>query len=115
MKSPSHSFLELGAVGDNDPYVRAEREPQVVVSEDIRGIGHGDHDRSIRDLDGKCLIPAGDTLRQLPDYVLVELGATCPTRALYLLDKDFSDMAAILPWLAAARPQVLSALAGAAV
>ena len=37
--------------------------------------------------------------------VLVELGATCPTRGLYLLDSDYGP-AALAPWLAAARPQV---------
>lgn len=37
--------------------------------------------------------------------VLVELGATCPTRGLYLLDSD-DGPAALESWLAAARPQV---------
>ena len=45
-------------------------------------------------------------------HVLVELGATCPTRALYLIDRDYADPAALAPWLAAARPQVAAALAG---
>lgn len=35
--------------------------------------------------------------------VLVELGATCPTRGLYLLDKAFTDPAVLDPWLAGAR------------
>jgi FMN reductase len=38
--------------------------------------------------------------------VLVELGATCPTRALYLLDSDYADEAALGPWLSAARAQL---------
>lgn len=36
--------------------------------------------------------------------VLVELGAICPTRGLYLLDSAFTDPAALGPWLATARP-----------
>jgi FMN reductase len=38
--------------------------------------------------------------------VLVELGATCPTKGLYLMDTAYEDPAAVEPWLAAARPQV---------
>jgi FMN reductase len=40
--------------------------------------------------------------------VLVELGATCPTRGLYVIDADYSDESAYEPWLAAARPQILA-------
>ncbi len=42
--------------------------------------------------------------------VLVELGATCPTRALYLLDSQAADEGALEPWLTIARPQVLASL-----
>ncbi|MGY1592177.1 NADPH-dependent FMN reductase [Geodermatophilus sp. SYSU D00708] len=38
--------------------------------------------------------------------VLVELGATAPTRGLYLLDKTWDDPAPLDAWLTAARPQV---------
>jgi FMN reductase len=41
--------------------------------------------------------------------VLVELGATCPTKALYLLDTQAGDESALEPWLATARPQVAAA------
>jgi NAD(P)H-dependent FMN reductase/predicted MFS family arabinose efflux permease len=44
--------------------------------------------------------------------VLVELGATCPTKGLYLLDSDYGP-GALAPWLAAARSQVLSSAAAA--
>jgi FMN reductase len=38
--------------------------------------------------------------------VLVELGATCPTQGLYLVDSDWADEAVLGPWLARARPQL---------
>jgi FMN reductase len=38
--------------------------------------------------------------------VLSELGASCPTRALYLLDGDFDDPEALEPWLATWRDRV---------
>ena len=41
--------------------------------------------------------------------VLVELGATAPTRGLYLVEKSWDDPAALDPWLAAAAPQVAAA------
>ncbi len=41
--------------------------------------------------------------------VLVELGATAPTRGLYLLEKSWDDPAALDPWLATAAPQVAAA------
>ena len=41
--------------------------------------------------------------------VLVELGASCPTKALYLLDTQADDESALEPWLATARPQVSAA------
>jgi FMN reductase len=46
--------------------------------------------------------------------VLVELGATCPTRALYLLDSDYDNPAVVEPWLATARPQILAAMGATA-
>jgi FMN reductase len=36
--------------------------------------------------------------------VLVELGASCPTRGLYLLETDYKSEAIIDPWVARARP-----------
>ena len=41
--------------------------------------------------------------------VLVELGATAPTRGLYLVEKSWDDPAALNPWLATAAPQVAAA------
>lgn len=46
--------------------------------------------------------------------VLVELGATCPTRACYVLEQDHLDPAAYGPFLERARPQLAAALAGGA-
>jgi len=40
----------------------------------------------------------------------VELGATCPTRALYLLDSDYENPTVLDAWLQTARPQLLAAL-----
>jgi FMN reductase len=36
--------------------------------------------------------------------VLVELGAACPARGLYLLESDYTSDAVIAPWLERARP-----------
>jgi FMN reductase len=36
--------------------------------------------------------------------VLVEIGASCPARGLYLLETDYTSDAAIDPWVARARP-----------
>jgi FMN reductase len=41
--------------------------------------------------------------------VLVELGATCPTRALYLLDSDYDRSSVLEGWIKAARSQLLAA------
>jgi FMN reductase len=38
--------------------------------------------------------------------VLVELGASCPVRGLYLLETDYTSAAIIDPWLERARPFV---------
>jgi FMN reductase len=43
--------------------------------------------------------------------VLVELGATVPTRGLYLIDRDFANPDTLDPWLARAVPQVRAAAA----
>ena len=43
--------------------------------------------------------------------VLVELGATCPTKGLYLLDSTYDAEGALDPWLDVARSQVLAAVA----
>lgn len=42
--------------------------------------------------------------------VLVEMGATCPTRALYLLDSDWQESPLLEKWLVAAVPQLVAAL-----
>jgi|SRR5579859_5379144 len=36
--------------------------------------------------------------------ILVELGASCPARGLYLLETDYTSQAMIEPWVARARP-----------
>ncbi|MGO8886107.1 MAG: NADPH-dependent FMN reductase [Streptosporangiaceae bacterium] len=43
--------------------------------------------------------------------VLVELGATCPTRGLFLTDSDYAQSPVLDAWLEASRPQ-LTALLG---
>jgi FMN reductase len=45
--------------------------------------------------------------------VLVELGATCPTAGLFLLDSEFADGPALDAWLERALPQVTASRAGA--
>jgi FMN reductase len=42
--------------------------------------------------------------------VLVELGASCPTRGLFLLDSDYADSDELQQWLKHARRQVESSL-----
>lgn len=42
--------------------------------------------------------------------VLVELGATCPTRGLFLLDSDYADSEEMGQWLDQARTQVRGSL-----
>ncbi|MGY1812645.1 NADPH-dependent FMN reductase [Blastococcus sp. SYSU D00820] len=71
------------------------------------------------DLAGVVAVPlmlgAGPGHAHAPDLllkpVLVELGATTPTRGLYLLDRSWDDPAVLDPWLATAAP-VVSALRG---
>jgi len=41
--------------------------------------------------------------------VLVELGATCPTRGLFLLDSEYAASETLEEWLELARPQVAAA------
>jgi FMN reductase len=41
--------------------------------------------------------------------VLVELGATCPTRGLYVLDSEYSDGVKMDEWLTIAAPQIQAA------
>jgi FMN reductase len=70
------------------------------------------------DLAGVVAVPlmlgAGPAHAMAPDLllkpVLVELGATTPTRGLYLLDKAWDSPGALDDWLAAAGPQVTAAL-----
>jgi FMN reductase len=44
--------------------------------------------------------------------VLVELGATCPTRGLFLLESEYAGGPTLDAWLEHARPQVLASLNG---
>lgn len=70
-------------------------------------------------LDGVVAIPlmlgAGPGHALAPEVflkpVLAELGATLPTRALYVLDSAYDDPAAFEPWLAVSRDRVAAALA----
>ena len=69
------------------------------------------------DLAGVVAVPlmlgAGPGHAMAPDLllkpVLVELGATTPTRGLYLLDRSWDSPGALDDWLAAAGPQVTAA------
>jgi FMN reductase len=71
------------------------------------------------DLAGVVAVPlmlgGGPTHALAPELllkpVLVELGATAPTRGLYLLDKAWDDPEALNVWLSVARPQVAAARA----
>jgi FMN reductase len=72
------------------------------------------------DLAGVVAVPVmlggGPTHALAPELllkpVLVELGATAPTRGLYLIDRNWDDPAPLEAWLAAAGPQVAAARAG---
>jgi FMN reductase len=59
------------------------------------------------------MLGAGPAHAMAPDLllkpVLVELGATCPTRGLYLLDSAADDEA-LAPWLGVARAQVAASV-----
>jgi len=44
--------------------------------------------------------------------VLVELGATCPTRGLFLTETDYAESAALDSWLELSRPQLKASLPG---
>jgi FMN reductase len=46
--------------------------------------------------------------------VLVELGAVCPTRALYMLDGSYEDEGQLAPWLSVSGPQIAAALGAVA-
>ena len=60
------------------------------------------------------MLGAGPAHAMAPDFllkpVLVELGATCPTRGLYLLDSTYADRESYAAWTAIARQQVANAL-----
>ena len=70
------------------------------------------------DLAGVVAVPlmlgGGPTHALAPELllkpVLVELGATAPTKGLYLMEKVWDDPAALDPWLLTARPQVQAAI-----
>lgn len=59
------------------------------------------------------MLGAGPTHALAPDLllkpVLVELGATCPTKGLYLLDSDYQESQLFEEWIGTARAQVLAA------
>src|SRR3954451_13267827 len=69
------------------------------------------------DLAGVVAVPlmlGGGPTHALPPELwlkplLVELGATAPTRGLYLIDRTWDDPAQLDPWLATAKPQVEAA------
>jgi FMN reductase len=71
------------------------------------------------DLAGVVAVPVmlggGPTHALAPELllkpVLVELGATAPTKGLYLVDTVWDDPAQLDPWLATAKPQVDAARA----
>lgn len=47
--------------------------------------------------------------------VLVELGATCPTKGLFLIDSEYAESAALDKWLEVARPQVAATTGSASL
>jgi FMN reductase len=53
------------------------------------------------------MLGAGPSHAMAPEYllkpVLVELGATCPVRGLYLLDSDFEELSSASAWLESAQ------------
>ncbi|WP_029432008.1 NADPH-dependent FMN reductase [Blastococcus sp. URHD0036] len=117
--------LGAGLLGWGDPAVedavRALREAEVAVvaSPTYKGtytgllklfldqVGTGD-------LAGVVAVPlmlgGGPAHALAPDLllkpVLTELGATTPTRGLYLIDRSWDDPAVLDPWVATAGPQV---------
>ena len=56
------------------------------------------------------MLGAGPTHALAPELllkpVLTELGATCPTRGLYVIDAAYAEVSAIEPWLTRAREQI---------
>jgi len=62
------------------------------------------------------MLGAGPTHALAPELslrpVLTEIGASIPSRALYLRDSAYDDPAAYLPWLEEARPRIARQLAG---
>jgi FMN reductase len=117
--------LGAGLLGWGDPAVAdavtalREAEVAVVASPTYKGtytgllklfldqVGTGD-------LAGVVAVPlmlgGGPSHALAPDLllkpVLTELGATTPTRGLYLIDRSWDDPAVLDPWLAVAGPQV---------
>jgi len=61
------------------------------------------------------MLGAGPTHALAPELslrpVLTEIGASIPSRSLYLLDSLYDDPAAYLPWLEEARPRIARQLA----
>ena len=55
------------------------------------------------------MLGGGPTPELLLNPVLVELGATAPTRGLYLIDRTWDEPEPLDAWLAAAGPQVAAA------
>ncbi len=74
-------------------------------------------------LDGVVAVPlmlgAGPGHALAPEVflkpVLAELGATLPTRSLYVLDDAYDDPAAFEPWLTASRERIAAALRPAGI
>ena len=57
-------LCQLVAVRDDDPRVGAQGEAEVVVGDDVRGVGDRDDQRSVLDSHGKCLVAPGAALGQ---------------------------------------------------
>jgi FMN reductase len=120
--------LGAGLLGWGDPAVAdavtalREAEVAVVASPTYKATYTGllklflDH-VGTGDLAGVVAVPlmlgGGPTHYLAPELllkpVLVELGATAPTRGLYLVEKSWDDPAALDPWLTTAGPQVTAA------
>ena len=64
----------MGGVCDDDPQVGAERQAQVVVGEEVRGIGDRDDHRAVLDADREGLVALGDALGQARRRFVVQRG-----------------------------------------
>lgn len=86
------------------------------LSIDLTDLGPALQDWSDATVAGLVTTVQGSKLVVAPELllkpVLVELGATCPTRGLYLLETEYASGEALEQWLQLAWPQVAAAAGG---